>query len=442
MKKHITLFLSTILLGALGAAAGELGAENGVEESMAVSNYVLDNLFLFICALLVIFMQPGFAILEAGLNAAKNTVNILFKNVMDLCLGALLFFVVGYSIMYGDALLGGWIGWGGFGIESEMKETAGAGILHPQIDWFFQVAFAATAATIVSGAVAGRMKFASYLIYSAVLTALVYPISGFWTWGGGWLDALGFHDFAGSAIVHAVGGFAGLAGALALGPRIGRFGVDGKPRAMPGHNLTFAALGVFILWFGWFGFNPGSQLAISGVGDLDAVAKVAVNPILAAAAGGVFAMIATWVAFGKPELSMALNGVLAGLVGITANCDLVSNPSAMVIGAIAGLLVVGGVNLLDRLRIDDPVGAWPVHGLCGLWGVLAAGIFSEEASLGVQALGGFAIAAWAFAAMSILFLILKAVGVLRVGADEELRGLDIGEHGEEAYSGFQVFSTQ
>ncbi len=441
MKRSILIISATILLGALAAPAGEHAEAANIGESMAVSSFALDNMFLFVCALLVIFMQPGFAILEAGLNAAKNTVNILFKNVMDLCLGALLFFLVGYSFMYGDPLLGGWIGWSGFGIDTELSEAAGGGVLHPQLNWFFQAAFAATAATIVSGAVAGRMKFVSYLVYSAVLTALVYPISGFWTWGGGWLDAMGFHDFAGSAIVHAVGGFAGLAGAIALGPRIGRFGPDGTPRAMPGHNLTFAALGVFILWFGWFGFNPGSQLAISGLEDVNAIAQVAVNTILAAAAGGLFAMFATWIAFGKPELTMALNGVLAGLVGITANCDIVSNPAAIAIGAIAGLLVVGGVKLLDRLRIDDPVGAWPVHGLCGIWGVLAAGIFGG-ADLGVQALGGFAIAAWAFVAMLILFFILKGLGFLRVEAEEELRGLDIGEHGEEAYSGFQVFSTQ
>ncbi len=421
----------------LSAAA----AEPASLKASASSAYAMDNFFLFICAILVIFMQPGFAMLESGFNAAKNTVNILFKNVIDLSLGALLFFLFGYSIMYGDSLFGGWFGWAGIGIDTVLDGTPGGAVLHPQIDWFFQVAFAATAATIVSGAVAGRMKFSSYLVYSAVITALIYPISGFWTWGGGWLNELGFHDFAGSVIVHAVGGFAGLAGAIVLGPRIGRFGSDRKPRAMPGHNLTIAALGVFILWVGWFGFNPGSQLAISGVEDIAAISTIAVNTILAAAAACVAATIVVWIAFRKPDLTMALNGVLAGLVGITANCDIVTNFSAIVIGAIAGVLVVVGINLLDKLCIDDPVGAWPVHGLCGVWGVLAAGIFGD-AAFGVQLLGAVVIPLWAFITMLCLFLILKGLGVLRVNEREELRGLDIGEHGEEAYGGFQIFPTQ
>jgi len=367
-------------------------------------------------------------------------VNILFKNVMDLCIGVVLYFLIGWGLMYGDSVLGGFLGWGGVGI-GPFEEAAGAGVLHPQVDFLFQVAFAATAATIVSGSVAGRMKFSAYLVYSAVLTGLIYPISGFWQWGGGWLDALGFHDFAGSLVVHAVGGFAGLAGAIVLGPRIGRFGKDGKPRAMPGHNMPLAALGVFILWVGWFGFNPGSQLAIAGLSDTAAVMEIAVNTILAAATGGIVAMIAVWALHGKPELSMALNGILAGLVGITANADLVSNSSALLIGAVAGALVVAAVKLLDKLRIDDPVGAWPVHGLCGIWGGLATGIFGGV-DMWPQIVGSVVIPLWAFVTMFILFSVLKAIGLLRVSPEEEMRGLDIGEHGEEAYKGFQIFTTE
>jgi Amt family ammonium transporter len=437
------------------AAAAEEVAEAVAEASpVDVAAFAIDNMFLFICAVLVIFMQPGFAMVEAGFNSAKNTVNILFKNVMDLCIGVLLYFLVGYGLMYGDAVAGGFLGWGGVGIGSFEGPAAG-GALHPQVDFLFQVAFAATAATIVSGSVAGRMKFSAYLIYSAVLTGLIYPISGYWKWGGGWLDAMGFYDFAGSLVVHAVGGFAGLAGAIVLGPRRGRFAADGKPRALPGHNLPIATLGVFILWVGWYGFNPGSQLAIASEGDVAAVMTIAVNTTLAAAAGGLIAMLLTWVLHKKPELSMALNGILAGLVGITANCDGVSSGEAIVIGAIAGALVIMGVKLLDAFKIDDPVGAWPVHGLCGVWGGIAGAIFGDGAYWGTvegteivygnwlaQIVGSVAIPAYAFVTMFILFSILKAIGMLRVSPEEELRGLDIGEHGEEAYNGFQIFATE
>jgi ammonium transporter, Amt family len=402
--------------------------------------YTVDNFFVFLCAVLVIFMQPGFALVESGFNAAKNTVNILFKNVMDLCIGVLLYYAVGYGIMYGDSILGGFMGRGGVGIGALTDAPAG-GVLHPQLDFLFQVAFAATAATIVSGSVAGRMKFSAYLVYSAVLTGLIYPVSGFWKWGGGWLETLGFHDFAGSLLVHAVGGFAGLAGSIVLGARIGRFGQDGKPRALPGHNLPLAALGVFILWVGWFGFNPGSQLVLTGLDNTAAVMRIAVNTLLAAAAGGMVSMALIWKVHGKPELSMALNGILAGLVGITANCDRVGNGQAIVIGAVAGVLVVLGVKLLDKLRIDDPVGAWPVHGLCGVWGGLATGIFGG-APLGVQALGSLVVPLWAFSTMFVLFTVLKKINLLRVSPEEELRGLDIGEHGEEAYKGFQIFANE
>ena len=440
---------AAILLGAgflLGTASGQEAAAPetaavATETAADVGAFALDNFFVFVCALLVLFMQPGFAMVEAGFNSAKNTVNILFKNTMDLCVGAILFFAVGYSLMYGDAVVGGLFGFAGFGIAASLEGTAAAGVLHPQLDWLFQAAFAATAATIVSGAVAGRMKFKAYLVYSAVLTGLIYPISGFWTCGGGWLNALGFHDFAGSVIVHAVGGFAGLAGAIALGPRLGRFGPEGKPRAMPGHNLAMATLGVFILWVGWFGFNPGSQLAISGTGDVHAVMNVAVNTLLAAAAGGIFAMLTTWTLHRKPDLTMALNGVLAGLVAITANADVVSNGAALVIGLVGGILVVLGVKALDRLRIDDPVGAFPVHGLCGVWGGLATALFGGV-PLWPQVIGAVAIPLWAFLTLFGLFRLLRSMGWLRVDPEEEIRGLDIGEHGEEAYSGFQIFTAQ
>ncbi|MCB1173220.1 MAG: ammonium transporter [Leptospiraceae bacterium] len=402
--------------------------------------YAIDNIVLFFMAVLVFFMQAGFAMVEAGLNSAKNTVNILFKNLIDISLGVILFWLVGYGLMYpGEAFAGGYFGFAGFGVSEVAPEIAG-GNLHPQVDFLFQVVFAATAATIVSGAVAGRMKFSVYLIYTVILTGLVYPISGMWKWGGGWLDAMGFYDFAGSLVVHAVGGFAGLAGAIVLGPRIGKFGPDGKARALPGHNLTVAALGVFILWMGWYGFNPGSQLAFATGADLNATVLIAVNTTLAAGAGAVAAMIVTWIFFGKPELSMSLNGVLAGLVAITANCDSVTNPEAIIIGLVGGILVVVGVKLLDMLKIDDPVGAWPVHGLNGIWGGIATAIFGGHDFV-AQLTGSIVIPIWAFVTMFILFYVLKLIMGVRVSRDEELKGLDIGEHGEEAYSGFAFYTV-
>ena len=418
-----------------------LGSFLLAEDSLTVdiNAYAIDNFFLFIAAVLVLFMQAGFAMLEAGLNSSKNTVNILFKNIMDLSAGALLYYIIGYGLMYpGDG--NGWFAFAGMGV-SAVGDSPGAGVLFPQVDWLFQVAFAATAATIVSGAVAGRMKFSAYLIYSVILTGFIYPISGYWKWGGGWLDQLGFYDFAGSLVVHAVGGFAGLAGAMVLGPRIGRFSKSGKPNAMPGSNLALSALGVLILWIGWYGFNPGSQLAIVGVDNTNAVMLIAVNTTLAAAAGAVFAMFAAWYKFKKPDLTMALNGALAGLVGITANCDSVTNLEAIIIGLVAGILVVGGILLLDKLKIDDPVGAWPVHGLCGIWGGIATGIFGGHPIV-AQIIGSVAIPIWAFVTMYILFSILKALNMLRVSEEEELLGLDISEHKEEAYAGFQIFTVE
>lgn len=428
-------------------------------EQVWEDGWVLNTLFMFIFAVLVLFMQAGFAMLEVGLNSAKNTINILFKNVMDVSVGVLLYLLIGWGIMYsgsdnpyfdyagpwvardaqavnGDNLSEGW--------KAVPNDSDGAPYASSASDFLFQVAFAATAATIVSGAVAGRMQFIGYLIYSAILTGIIYPISGYWKWGGGFLDQAGFQDFAGSVVVHAVGGFAGLAGAIVLGPRIGRF-VDGKSVPLPGHNIAFAALGVFILWVGWYGFNPGSQLTYNGYINAEATSYIALTTTIAAAAGAVAAMVVGWALYSKPDVTMALNGVLAGLVSITANCDQVTQRDALIIGAIGGVLVVAGIVLLDKLRIDDPVGAWPVHGLCGVWGGIATGIFglnlpevdgeilTRGEYLSVQIYATVVICVWAFATMFILFSIMKAAGILRVSAEEEQAGLDISEHGMQAY---------
>lgn len=410
--------------------------------------YTINTLIMFVCAVLVIFMQAGFAMLEVGLNAAKNTVNILFKNVMDLSIGVLLFLFIGYGLMYpGSDYEGKWFGFSGSFVSRDVAiegDTESGPNLETgwsnSADFLFQVAFAATAATIVSGAVAGRMKFSAYLIYSGVLTGLIYPISGMWKWGGGALAAWGFQDFAGSVVVHAVGGCAGLAGAIVLGARLGRF-VNGRSIPIPGHNIAFAALGVFVLWVGWYGFNPGSQLTYFGSANAEATTFIALTTTIAAATGALFAMIVAWILFKKPDVTMALNGALAGLVGITANCDQVTQVSALIIGGVAGVLVVMGVVLLDKLRIDDPVGAFPVHGICGIWGGLATGIFGVNIPegldrmgyIGVQALSTAIVCVWAFGTMFALFSALKALGILRVSPEEERAGLDVSEHGMHAY---------
>lgn len=429
VAKHT--LLSGTALALFAVSSGVVGAEEAAPTALPEVQYAIDNLFLFITAVLVLFMQAGFAMVESGFNASKNTVNILMKNLLDLSVGGLVFWLVGFGLMYpGSDYAGKFFGFAGFGV-SEVAPTPGPGTLNPQVDFFFQVVFAATAATIVSGAVAGRMKFQSYLIYSIFITAFVYPISGMWKWGGGWLAEMKFYDFAGSLVVHAVGGFAGLAGAIVLGPRIGKF-VNGKAKPMPGHNMPLAALGVFILWVGWYGFNPGSQLVFSDGANTNATVLIAVNTTLAACAGVVMAMIIGWVKFSKPDLSMSLNGALAGLVGITANCDSVTNVEAIIIGAVAGVLVVIGILLLEALKIDDPVGAFPVHGLCGIWGGLATGIFGGHPMV-AQIVGSLAIPAWAFITMFILFTVLKSIGMLRVSPEDEEGGLDISEHGMHAY---------
>jgi Amt family ammonium transporter len=423
------------------------------------TQYALDNFILFVCAVLVIFMQAGFALVETGLNAAKNAVNIMFKNFMDFCIGALLFYVVGYNLMYPDHtkdLVPKWLGAPAYGVAMDpvdadperatVSAKATMGGFHKSVDFLFQVAFCATAATIVSGAVAGRIKFSAYIGYTVFISAIVYPISGMWMWGMGWLFDMGFKDFAGSVVVHTVGGMAGLAGALALGPRLGRY-VKGKPIPMPGHNLPFVALGVFILMIGWYGFNPGSQLAFIGKANTATTMNVAVTTTLAGCAGGIMGMVLSWVLFKKPDLTLALNGTLAGLVGITANCHCVTNDESVIIGAIAGVIVIGAVLLLDKLQIDDPVGAFPVHGCCGIWGGIATGIFgdpklagfsAEPLTLSTQIIGTVVIAAWAFFASAALFYGLKALGMLRVSEEEEIKGLDICEHGMYAYPAAQV----
>lgn len=411
------------------------------EEADLGVGYALDNAFLFLAAVLVLFMQAGFAMVEAGFNSSKNAVNILFKNSMDVCVGVLLFFAIGFGLMYPGSYTGAepspYFGFGGFGLNG--YEAAADRTFSPEVDWFFQAVFAATAATIVSGAVAGRMKVGAYMIYSALLTGLIYPISGYWKWGGGWLAEMGFQDFAGSAVVHGVGGFAGLAGAMILGPRLGRY-VEGKSVPMPGHSLPLAGLGVFILWVGWYGFNPGSQLAFQSTSDIDATMHIAVTTTLAAAAGGVVATLLSWVLFSKPDLSMGLNGILGGLVGITACCDAMSTGMSVVVGVVSGVLIIAGVLLLDKLKIDDPVGAWPVHGLCGVWGCMALGILpnahleSGATNFVTQLIGTLAICGWAFVTMLVIFAVMKGAGILRVSPEDEQTGLDRSEHGMQAYA--------
>ncbi len=395
------------------------------------ANSALDILWILIAGILVFFMQAGFALVEAGFTRAKNVGNIIMKNFMDFSLGSLLFWIIGYSIMYGGE--GAFLGAFDFFYNAE-------GDMH---NLFFQTVFAATAATIVSGAMAERTKFSTYLVFSVVITAVIYPISGHWVWGGGWLSTMEtpFHDFAGSTVVHSVGGWAALAGAWTIGPRLGKY--NGGANAIPGHNMVLGALGVFILWLGWFGFNPGSQLAISG-DNANAVANIVITTNLAAAAGALITMFVTWFRYGKPDLSMTLNGALAGLVGITAGCDAVSPAGAAIIGAIAGFLVVFSIEFIDKkLKVDDPVGAISVHGVCGALGTLLVGLFATDgglfygggASLLVsQAIGVVTIGAWAFGLGLILFQVLKATMGLRVSEQEEREGLDIHEHGQSSYN--------
>jgi Amt family ammonium transporter len=444
------------VLLALGLAPGALAQETAevVEEAALTADDVQRNLnvvWTFIAAFLVFFMQAGFAMVEAGLTRAKNVVNIIMKNLMDFSVGSLVFFFVGFGLMFGTNP-SGWFGTDWFFLNFIEYGDDFDGQVWPFTFLIFQTVFAATAATIVSGAMAERTKFSSYLIYSVFITAFIYPVFGSWAWGGlfaggGWLEGMGFLDYAGSTVVHSVGGWLALAGALVLGPRLGKYGPDGSPRAIPGHNLPLASLGVFILWLGWFGFNPGSTTTGDGLAGY-----IAVTTNLAAATGAVAAMVTAWIVIGKPDATMALNGALGGLVSITAPCDAVSPLGAIAIGLIGGIVVVGSVLALDKvLKIDDPVGAVSVHGVCGAWGTLAVGLFNLESGLlygggvtqlGIQAVGVGAAFVWAFGAGMILFLAIKFTAGLRVSAEEEVAGLDVGEHGLEGYYGFQVFLNQ
>ena len=410
----------------------------------------LDTVWMLLAAMLVFFMQPGFALCEAGFTRSKNTANILFKNFVDFVLGSLLFWFLGFGLMFGSNGEG-FVGMPNFGDLSFFDNG-----LPVEGFLIFQTVFCATAATIVSGAMAERTKFSMYVIYSFFISLLIYPISGHWTWGGGWLcngdetsfmmTTFGatFHDFAGSAIVHSVGGVLAFVGALCLGPRLGKYDKNGKSRAIPGHNLMAAALGVFILWFGWFGFNPGSQLAASGEVNSTAISHVFLTTNLAAAAGGFATMFVTWIKYGKPSLSLTLNGVLAGLVGITAGCDLVAPWAAVVIGLVCGTVLVFSIEFIDvKLHVDDPVGASSVHGVCGILGTLMTGLLATDGGallgggwgfFGAQVFGVLMIDVWAAAAGFVLFYGIKALKGLRVDKRIEEEGLDIYEHGESCYN--------
>ena len=426
-------------------AAVEAAAAPVTAESVQIN---LNIVFTAIAAFLVFFMQAGFAMVETGFTRAKNACNIMMKNLMDFSIGSIAWLVIGFTLMFGVG--GGFIGDLSF-FGGKAAESAGGDL--GWTFWIFQCVFAGTAATIVSGAMAGRTKFTGYLAYSAVICAVIYPISGHWAWaslssagGEGWLEKLGFVDFAGSTVVHSCGGWLALAGAITLGPRLGKYTPEGKSKAILGHNIPLAALGVFILWFGWFGFNPGSETA----GD-SAIGYIAVTTNLAAAAGAITAMCASWIFGGKPDVGMTLNGVLAGLVAITAGCATVTVWGAVLIGGAAGVLVYASVVFIDSvLKIDDPVGAVSVHGVCGLFGTLALAFFPLNPEAGYSAIGQFvvqlkgagAMFVWAFGTGMVLFNAIKYTIGLRADKDEEMRGLDIGEHGNEAYSGFQIFTAQ
>ena len=431
----------------IGLAALLLAAPAFAQDDGGVSTVGLDTLFVLISAFLVFLMQAGFGMLEAGFIRAKNTCNILTKNFLDYCLASIGFFVFGYAIMFSEG--NQFFGTSGFlmvGAESGADVSLWA-------FWLFQAAFCGAAATIVAGGMAERMKFPAYLAYSFIISSFIYPIVGHWTWGGGWLAQLNFFDFAGSTVVHLTGGATALVGAMILGPRLGRFNADGTANAIPGHSVPLASLGVFILWFGWFGFNPGSALA---VGDGELISLIAINTNLAAAAGAVTTTFLSWTLFGKPDLFFTMNGALAGLVSITAPCAIVSPASAIWIGVTGGVVIVLGERLMNIIKVDDPCGAFPVHGLCGIWGTLTVGLWGREElglaneglfygggfeQLGIQALGTFASGLFVFISMGAVFIAIRAVLGLRVDRMEEIRGLDMNEHGMESYTGFQILGS-
>ena len=452
LKNERTLtWLACVPLALFGLGIFNLSA-HAAELPELTPAFLINNLWLTIAAILVIFMNAGFAMVEAGLCRQKNAVNILAKNLIVFALAVTAYWVIGFSLMYGEAVVPGWLfyGKGGplglFFDPAVTPEMVKDGLLVPSVDFLFQVAFAGTSATIVSGLVAERIKFGEFVVFSLVLVGFVYPIAGSWKWNAaGWLNQLGFIDFAGSTLVHFVGACAGLVGAIILGPRIGKF-VNGRPQAIPGHNLSIATLGCLILWIGWYGFNPGSVLAMN-----ETVPYIAVTTSLGAAGGGIAATLVSQLKSGKPDLTMTINGILAGLVGITAGCDAYSMPAAWVIGFIAGTIVVFSVSIVDGLGIDDPVGAWSVHGTCGLWGTLAVGLFNTDkglllghgfAQLGLQILGLVAYGIFVVVSSWIIWSVLGSFsGGIRVTEKEETEGLDIGEHGMEAYPDFVSTAT-
>ncbi len=410
--------------------------------------FLANNLWLLVATILVIFMNAGFAMVEAGMCRQKNAVNILAKNLFVFALAVTAYWFVGYSLMYGDAIAAGWLYFNGLffdpAVTPELISEAG---LVPTVDFLFQAAFAGTAATIVSGLVAERVKFGEFVVFSLVLTAFIYPIAGSWQWNGGWLSEMNFIDFAGSSIVHSVGAWAGLVGAMLLGPRIGKF-VNGKVQAMPGHNMAIATLGALVLWIGWYGFNPGSQLAMD-----QWVPYVAVTTTLAAAGGAIGATVISTLTSGKPDLTMIINGILAGLVSVTAGCGNLTMAGAWLAGLVGGVIVVFSVSALDSLGIDDPVGAFSVHGVCGIWGTLVVGLWGfdiqgDGSALGLLVGGGFtqlwvqfvgcaAYAIWTLVTCWIAWQVIGSFfGGIRVSESEEIEGLDIGEHGMEAYPDF------
>ena len=443
--------VGTVMADEAATAASEAsdpmsGYSEFIENGNATSTFETSNLWILIAAFLVFIMHLGFSTLESGLTQSKNTTNILFKNVFIICIGVLTYAVWGFNAMYpGDMIVDGegdWNGWfamgswfGGGVLESADSIKANFTADYAGYTWWtdfiFQAMFAATGATIVSGAVAERIKLPSFMLFATLLVAIAYPISGSWKWGAGWLEAAGFYDFAGSSIVHAFGGFAALACVLILGPRKGKY-ANGQIKPILGHSMPLATIGVFLLFLGWFGFNGGSVLSA----DPYAVSFVICTTTLAAASGAIASMTVSWIFLRKPDLSMALNGILAGLVGITAGADTVGMGSSILIGAVAGSIVVFSIVFFDRIKIDDPVGAISVHGICGVWGTLAVGIFSTNAdhSFGAQLLGTAAISAWAFVFSLVVFGIIKATIGVRVSEEDEVIGLDMTEHGQPAYT--------
>ena len=449
-KILIPLFL--LLFPLITTAQTSVPEEVSNADKIAELSTGLNTVWMLLAAMLVFFMQPGFALVEAGFTRSKNTANILMKNLVDFMVGSMLFWSIGFGLMFG---VGNVFGTPHLFDLDTMDNIIQNGL---PIEGFliFQTVFCATSATIVSGAMAERTKFSMYLAYTIAISVLIYPVSGHWTWGGGWLSnadpdsfmmsvfGYTFHDFAGSTVVHSVGGWIALVGAAILGPRLGKYGKDGKSKAIPGHNLTLACLGVFILWFGWFGFNPGSQLAAAGYGDQTAISHVFLTTNLAACTGGFLALIVSWIKYGKPSLSLTLNGILAGLVGVTAGCDLISPMGAALIGAICGTVMIFAVEFIEhRLKIDDPVGASSVHGVCGSLGTILTGLFAVEGGtfygggfgfLGAQIFGVIIVGGWAALMGYIIFKVLDKVHGLRVPARIEEEGLDIYEHGESAYN--------